>query len=432
MNSFKKYIVFWLSQSVSQFGSAMTSFALILWTYGQSGSALSVSLMTFCNYVPYICASLFAGEFIDRYSKKAIMLLADSIAAVCSVIVLALTLNDGLAVWNIYVVNAVIGFMNAFQSPAMAVAVGRMVPQDKLANVSGMNSFSGNLISVLNPVVAAFLFALGGLRLILLVDLSSFLFAFFVLAFLITVPEDDAKKEKGNGSVGTKAGFRYLQKERGLLVIMLTMAVINFFSRLTYENILSPMVLARSGNDSVALGAVNAAMGAAGILGGIVVSMGKNTKNSIKLIYFSAALSFLFGDITMALGRGSIMWIIAGIAASFPIPFIMAGQNVIMYKKVPKEIQGSVFAVRNAIQFGTIPIGILLGGVLADFCFEPMMQSGGRLANALAVLVGDGKGSGMAVMFLCTGVAGFAISCISYRQKEIQQMKRELDAERDA
>lgn len=429
MKDFRKYIVFWLSQSISQFGSAMTSFALILWTYEQSGSALSVSLMAFCNYVPYICASLFAGEFVDRYSKKTIMLLVDSVAAVCTVIVLALTMYDGLAVWNIYVVNAVIGFMNAFQSPAMAVAIGKMVPQEKLSNVSGMNSFSSNLVSVFNPVVAAFLFAFGGLQVILLVDLSSFLFAFVVLAFFISIPEDGVKKGKSNQFVGTKAGFQYLKKERGLLVIMLTMALINFFSRLTYENILSPMILARSGNDSVALGAVNAAMGIAGIVGGIVVSMGKNNKNSIKLIYYSAALSFLFGDILMAVGRGSILWMIAGAAASFPIPFIMAGQNVIMYKRVPKEIQGSVFAVRNAIQFGTIPIGILLGGFLADFYFEPMMQSDSGLSNLLSVLVGRGTGSGMAVMFLCTGLAGFTISCMSYRRKAIQQMKRELDEE---
>lgn len=312
----------------------------------------------------------------------------------------------------------------------MAVAIGKMVPEEKLSNVSGMNSFSSNLVSVLNPVVAAFLFAFGGLQVILLVDLSSFLFAFLVLAFFISIPEDGVKKGKSNHFVGTKAGFQYLKKERGLLVIMLTMALINFFSRLTYENILSPMILARSGNDSVALGAVNAAMGIAGIVGGIVVSMGTNNKNSIKLIYYSAALSFLFGDILMAVGRSSIPWMIAGAAASFPIPFIMAGQNVIMYKRVPKEIQGSVFAVRNAIQFGTIPIGILLGGFLADFYFEPMMQSDSGLSNLLSVLVGKGTGSGMAVMFLCTGLAGFTISCMSYRRKAIQQMKRELDEEK--
>lgn len=70
MENFKKYIILWLSQSVSQLGSSMTSFALVLWAYEQSRSALSVSLMSFCNYVPYILVSMFVGAFVDRHRKK--------------------------------------------------------------------------------------------------------------------------------------------------------------------------------------------------------------------------------------------------------------------------------------------------------------------------------------------------------------------------
>ena len=81
-NNFKKYIIFWLSQALSQLGSSMTSFALILWVYTQNGSAMTVSLMSFFNYVPYIIVSLFAGTFVDTHSKKRIMLVSDSIAAV--------------------------------------------------------------------------------------------------------------------------------------------------------------------------------------------------------------------------------------------------------------------------------------------------------------------------------------------------------------
>ena len=71
--SFKRYIAFWLSQSVSQLGSSMTSFALILWAYEKTGSAMSVSLMSFCRYLPYILVSLFAGAFVDSHRKKSIM-----------------------------------------------------------------------------------------------------------------------------------------------------------------------------------------------------------------------------------------------------------------------------------------------------------------------------------------------------------------------
>lgn len=86
----KKYIILWLSQSISGLGSSITGFSLVLWAYGQSHSAMSISLMSFFHYVPYIFCSLFVGGFIDRHKKKTIMLLSDSIATTGPLIVFIL------------------------------------------------------------------------------------------------------------------------------------------------------------------------------------------------------------------------------------------------------------------------------------------------------------------------------------------------------
>lgn len=422
-NNFKRYIIFWLSQALSQLGSSMTGFALILWAYAQNSSAMTVSLMSFFNYMPYIIVSLFAGTFVDSHSKKKIMLVSDSIAAFCSAAIFVLSAGSMLQIWNIYLVNFIIGFMNAFQGPASSVAIGKIVPEDKMAQVSGMNSFSGNLTAVLSPILAASLFAMGGLTFILTIDLLSFVFAFGVLLFVLKIPEDIPQKaEKKSILAGCTEGFRYLRSNRGIFMIILTMALLNFFSRLTYENILSPMILSRSGNDSVALGIVNAVMGIAGIIGEIIVSTGKVKGNSAKMIYGSALLSFLLGDIMMGAGRNAAVWACAGFAASFPIAFINAGQMVILYRCVPEEIQGRIFAVRNALQFSTIPLGILLGGFLADYVFEPFMMTENPVADMLRMIVGTGAGSGMAVMFLCTGILGALFSLISYYQKDIRSL----------
>lgn len=425
-NNFKRYIIFWLSQALSQLGSSMTGFALILWVYMQNGSAMMVSLMSFFNYVPYIIVSLFAGAFVDRHSKKKIMLVSDSIAAICSAVIFVLNVGYGLQIWHIYFINFIIGFMNSFQGPAASVAIGKIVPEEKLAHISGMNSLLSNLVTVLSPILAASLFALGGLKLILIIDLLSFIFAFLVLLFVLRIPEDIPQKQKKSALfAGCAEGFRYLKANRGIFMIIITMALLNFFSRLTYENILSPMILARSNNDSVVLGIVNSVMGIGGIVGGIIVSTGKVKGNSTKMIYISALLSFLLGDVTMGVGRNVIVWSFAGLAASLPIAFINAGQMVILYRHVPEEIQGRIFSVRNALQFSTIPIGILWGGFLADYVFEPFMQTENALAKILQILVGTGAGSGMALMFLCTGILGAIFSIISYQQKAIRSLEGE-------
>ena len=413
--NFKRYIIFWLSQAVSQLGSQMTGFALILWAYTQSKSAMTVSLMSFFNYLPYILVSIVAGSFVDRYRKKTVMLVSDSIAAACSVAVLVLSVSGMLQIWHIYAVNLVLGFMNAFQQPASAVAMGKLVPEEKIAQASGMNSFSGNLVMVLAPVLAASLFAFGGLRIILAIVLMSFAAAFFVLLVLIRIPQDDVlMADKQSVFAGCSEGFSYLRRNKLIFTVIITMALLNFFSRLTYEKILSPMILARSGNDSVALGIVNAVMGIGGIVGGILVASGRFSRDGIRMIYLSAMISFLFGDLVMGVGQNVFAWSFAGLMASLPIPFINAGQNMLLYSKVPDGLQGRIFAVRNAIQFSTIPVGILLGGFLADYVFEPFMRHQGLLAQFLSLLVGEGEGSGMAVMFLCTGILGSLFSYLFY------------------
>jgi len=246
--------------------------------------------------------------------------------------------------------------------------------------------------------------------------------AFCVLLFLISIPEQIEEKRGNAPFEGIAQGFAFLKKETGILYIMLTMALINFFSRLTYENILSPMILARSSDNSMTLGIVNACMGVGGIIGGIIVSVKKESRHKATAIYASAALSFLFGDLMMALGRNVFWWSAAAVFASLPIPFIMANQNTILYKKIPADLQGRVFAVRNAIQYSTIPVGIILGGYLADYVFEPLMRSGTKTAEALVAFVGNGAGSGMAAMFLCTGICGFIVSAASCCNREIKKL----------
>ena len=150
--------------------------------------------------------------------------------------------------------------------------------------------------------------------------------------------------------------------------------------------------------------------------------MKKESRHKATVIYASAALSFLFGDLMMAVGQNVFWWSAAAIAASLPIPFVMANQNAILYRKIPAAMQGRVFAVRNAIQYSTIPIGIILGGCLADYVFEPFMDSGNGLAGMLGKIVGNSAGSGMAAMFLCTGLCGFAISMASCFSREIMKL----------
>jgi len=424
----RQYLVFWGSQSFSQLGSAMTGFALIIWAYQKTSSAMAVSLMTFCNYLPYVLVSLFVGSFIDAHNKKRILVCSDTAAALCSLAVLLLLFSNRMEIYHIYIVNFILGFMNSIQIPAKGVAVGILAGQKNIGRVSGMDSFSNALISVTAPPLAAIVLTAVGMKGVIFIDLATFIAAVFVLGVFVRIPEEiHPENEKKSVLSGCKEGFTFLFQRRGLLMTVLSLSLMNFFSRLTYENILSPMILARSGGSELVLSIVSALLGVGGIIGGIIVTLKSGRKYVVEWIFLTAAASFFFGDILMGLGRGVLVWSVAALAASTAIPFIMAGQNVLLYAMIPQKMQGRVFAARNAIQFGTIPIGILLGGFLADSVFEPFMAADSKIAATLSRLVGQGTGSGMAVMFLMTGILGSFFSLLCYRMKSIRKLKEEIN-----
>ena len=127
------FLILWMTQSFSALGSSMTSFALVVWSYQQQGSALTTSLLSICSYAPYVLLSVFAGALSDRWDKKATMLVSDTFAALCTLTVLILLQTGRLEIWFLYIINALNGLMNTVQQPASDVAVSLLTPQKTLS-----------------------------------------------------------------------------------------------------------------------------------------------------------------------------------------------------------------------------------------------------------------------------------------------------------
>ena len=138
-------------------------------------------MLTVCSYAPYVLLSIFAGVISDRWNKKAVMLVCDSVAAAGTLVIVLLLQLHLLAVWHLYLLNACNGLMNAVQSPASDVATTLLTPKKYYQKTSGLRSFSNSLVSMLTPVLATAFFAFGGLKAVIAFDLSTFAVAFLVL-----------------------------------------------------------------------------------------------------------------------------------------------------------------------------------------------------------------------------------------------------------
>lgn len=423
LKEMKTFLLLWLTQSFSGLGSAMTSYALVIWSYTQKGSALMTALLMVSSYAPYVLLSIFAGALSDKWNKKMTMLVCDTAAALTTVIMLILLQGGRLQIWHLYLINAVNGLMNTVQQPASEVAVTRVLPKKHYQKVGGLRYFASSLSSVLTPIIATAVLGIAGMGAIVTFDLLTFGVAFLTLAFGIRIPENK-EKEEAQEKLLTSAGkgIVYLKKERGIFDLILFLAAINLVASI-YDAAFPAMMLSRSGGSEKVLGLVNAVIGVTTFCGSILASFIKEPKSRVRVICNCLLLSMSTENFLLAFGRTPFIWCIGGFLGWIAIPLMSTNLDAIMRLHVPEQMQGRVYSVRNSLQFFTIPIGYFLGGFLVDQVFEPIMKRQ-RNGSILEKLFGTGKGSGAAFLFFVIAFAGIGVCLYFRRDKYIWELEK--------
>ena len=411
--SLRDFYILWITQSLSQLGSAMTAFALTLWLYEQTGSALSTAALTVCSYAPYVLVSIFAGALSDRFDKKKTMLVCDALAALGTVIIFALYRASLMKAWHLYAVNAVSGLMNTVQQPASEVAYTVLVPKQEYQRTSGLKSLSRSLISIGSPLLAPALYGLAGLDAVIAADLASFALAFAALALFIRLPSSSpVSGEEASVLKMAGEGIGFLRQTPLVLHAILFMSGVNLVAS-AFDAVLPALVIPKWGNTW--LGIVTSCSGIAMVLGSLIVSAMPKPKDRVKVIYGTMLFSLGTENFFLAFCRHPLVWCAAQFAGWVVVPIMSANMDVMMRNTIPVELQGRVYACRNTLQFFTIPVGLYLGGYLTDVLCEPWMA--GRAEGSLPVLLfGSGKGSGAALMMFILGVAGIAVCLIAGRK----------------
>ena len=416
MQEMKTYLILWATQAFSGLGSAMTSYALLIWSYTQEGSALVTALLGVASYAPYVVCSIFAGALSDRWDKRKTMLVCDALAAATTVCILILLKTDNLRVWHLYLLNALNGLMNTVQGPASEVATTALLPRKHYQRVGGLNQLSSSLNGILTPVIATAVMAFAGLDGVILIDLITFAVAFLVLLLFIRIPENkQVTKEKEPFAAAIRAGIGFLREKRGIFTLILFLAAINLVASM-FNAALPAMLLSREGGGETALGIVNSFTAVTTLIGSLIASLLTAPKSRVRVICWTLMLSMSTENFLLGFGRSLPVWCIGAFLGWIAIPLLNTNMNAIMRLNIPQSLQGRVYAARNSLQFFTIPVGYMLGGAAVDCVFEPLMAH--QNADSLLVkLFGMGKGSGAACFFAVLGMLG-VIVCIVFRSNK--------------
>lgn len=429
----RTFITILIGQLVSTIGSYMTSFAIKIWAWELTGQATALALMGFFTFLPSILITLFAGIIVDRWNRKLLMIAGDTVAALSTLVILWLYLTDHLQIWHLYVTGAINGAFGEIQELAYTASISLMVPKQQYTRASSMSSTIHYGSTIIAPALAGVLYYVIGLAGISLIDLVTFAIAISTV-LLVTIPQPRLSETEDHSQpdIWKQAafGFRYIVVRRSLLAIVVC-ASLFWFAHDLGATLFSPMILARTANDTRVLGSIASAAGIGGVTGALLLSTWGGPKHRIHgflLGMVGAGLSkTIFG-----LGQMPLIWLPAQFCSSLNFPLLESSSTAILLAKVKPDVQGRVFAARSLILQVSAAIATLLAGPLADVVFEPAMRPGGNLAGLFGSIFGTGRGAGMALLYVITSICMLLIGIGGYTYRplrDVEHLLPDYDAE---
>lgn len=423
----RAFLIVWLGQVVSLFGTAMTRFALTLWAWQITGQATSLALVSFFGFIPELLFTPLAGPLIDRWNRKWVMMISDLTAGVATLALLVLYTTGHLEIWHVYVAAILEGAGASFQFPAYTAAISTMIPKAQLGRVNGLMGLVDCLPGILAPLVAGALIIPLGLGGILAIDVVTFIIALGALLIVpIPQPATTLTGEQAKGSLRQEMlyGFRYIWQRPGLRylqVIFLWAVAAHSFERA----LIAPMVLARTGNNAAILAGVASATAAGEVAGGVLMSIWGGPRRRIHGVLIGWAGLLVVGGTVFALGQSQWVWLIAAFVSTL-LSGLIGCTQAIWQTKVAPDVQGKVFSARRLTELLGAPLAVLCVGPLADRFFEPGLQPGGNLVPLLGGLFGTGPGAGLAALLAIGGLVGGLATIYGYLTPAVRNIETDL------
>ncbi|MFW9900336.1 MAG: MFS transporter [Candidatus Thorarchaeota archaeon] len=366
--TFRNYIIFWIGQLFSVLGSSISQFAIIWWITDTTGSKMLLSLATFLYILPMTIVVALSGVIIDKWNRKRIIMVVDSLQAFVMVIIIIIFNIGGENPILIVVIMSILGILQGFHIPTIGAIVPTMVPKDKLSRMNGVNFFFRSFIQIIGPVIGATLFSFLPLRSILWIDPLTFILAFIPL-LVIKIPrikrEGDGE-EKNTFIEDFKIGFRTLKSIPIVFMMLLISMFINFL--LLPFNILIPYFIRYNHlGDASNLAFVIAFMNGGMLFGALISSIKKEWRYALP-IYFGLEFILMMNISIVALTPFRLfimMSIVLGITG-IAIPILNTIYLTIMQKKVPADKMGRLSSLDWAISSAISPIATIITGPLSE------------------------------------------------------------------
>lgn len=366
-NKWKKNVTLFLtSQTISLFGSLLVQYAIGWHITLQTQSGLMMTVATICGFLPTVLLSPFAGVWADRYNRKTLIILSDTMIAV-STLILAIVFMMGYdALWLLFVISAIRALGTAVQTPTVGAFLPQLVPEEELTKVNATYGSVQSLIMLLAPMLSGLLLSVTTIEKIFFIDVITAVIAIPILLLFLQVPvHAKASKDPSISYISDmREGLSYINNHGFVKKLFLFCAI--FMVSAAPVAMLTPLQVTRSfGNDVWRLTAIEIVFSAGMMLGGIIMATWGGFKNKTHSMVLS---SLVMGLCTFALGIIPVFWVylffmglIGIVMPLFNTPF-----TVLLQQKIDGDFLGRVFGVFGMIASSMMPLGMLVFGPVSD------------------------------------------------------------------
>ena len=368
-----RFFTMWAGQAVSLVGSSLVQFALVWWMTRTTGSATVLATATLIAMLPQIFLAPFAGALIDRWNRKAVMIVADSLIALATLVLIYIFAIGRESILAVYIILLIRSAGGSFHYPAMQASTSLMVPKTQLARIAGLNQTLSGIISIISPPLGALLISLLPMQGVLAIDIFTAIIAVSILAF-IRVPQPPRQLAQASGLTkkttywqDLRGGWTYMITWPGLLGVALLAMVINFL--LTPAGALIPLMVTKVFlKGALELGWVDAAFGIGVIIGGLVLSAWGGFKKRI-VTSMMGIIGMGIGIMLFGLLPARLYYLALVGVFLFGSMQVMANGplSAIFQSTIDPDMQGRVMSLIGAGATAMSPLSLLIAGPVSDW-----------------------------------------------------------------
>jgi len=376
--TFRNYLIFWSGQLFSLFGSMVVFFVITWWITVETGSAIILALASFLYVLPMTIFMPIAGVLADKYNRKIIIVVADSLQALATFILIILFQFNNANIWVVLIFISLRSVFQAFHLPTVNAIIPAMVPKDKLSRINGINFLFTGFVQILAPLIAAAFMVFLTINQMLWMDIFTFYLALIPLVF-ITIPsfnhssQEHVVIKKSSFFNEFRLGFKTLKIIPGLITMIILSMFLNFL--VIPVDTLMPLFINETHGGGAGHLALTFIFFQGGMIGGaLITSIKKNWRNKIKTIFICIMIA-LIGYMIFALSpKGSYVIIsIGGVVMGINLPIINALYQTFIQTTVPADKIGRVTSIDHTLSMSISPLGTIISGPIAEMITIPIL-----------------------------------------------------------